>query len=471
MASHGSESALTKSDIRLAQDIRASARYADAFRLLATAAGIALTLSGPALAQSDASTGANAGVAAIPAETFLNSMGIGIHYAQGVSAQSYVEPLKFLGVRNIRDDFGKPQGYVALRKQAGVKVVLISDPKSLDTTIEALKYLARDDALLAVEGPNEPNNFPIEYQGQKGGGIGQSADWTAVANFQRDLYAAVKGDSQLAKYPVFHTSEAGAQSPNVGLQFLTIPPNAGTTFPAGTKFADFANVHNYVIGTQKRFGDNQAWNAADPTLNATWDGLYVEYGKLWGRGYAGYDNADLITLPRVTTETGWDSQSDPGGERVQGTILLNTYLAQFKRGWSYTFVYMIRDGEGGSGHQGVFNADSTPKLAAQYIHNLTSILAGSEAIKAPQRLQYTLKNPSPTTHDLLLQTKPGEFALVVWGERVSGSETVSIELAKDARSVTILDPTVGTDPTARMTNARTIDLDISDHPVIVKIVN
>ena len=39
----------------------------------------------------------------------------------------------------------------------------------------------------------------------------------------------------------------------------------------------------------------------------------------------------------VTTETGWDA---PGAadERLQGVILVNTYLAQFKRGWRYTFI-------------------------------------------------------------------------------------------------------------------------------------
>ncbi|SFN03607.1 hypothetical protein SAMN05192568_11181 [Methylobacterium pseudosasicola] len=409
----------------------------------------------------------------VPTETFLSSMGICIHHAQGVPSQSYILPLRYLGVRNIRDDFGKPQGYIHMRKQAGVRANLIASSASLETTLDTLKYLARDDALLSVEGPNEPNNFPIQYQGEKGGGFARvltsSSDWTPVAKFQRDLYAAVKSDPLLSKFPVFHTSEAGAQSPNVGLQFLTIPEGAGTTFPAGTKYADFANVHNYVSGTKKQYVDNQAWNAADPVLNGGWDGLYVEYGKLWGHGYSGYSNEELQKLPRVTTETGWDSSSDNGGERVQGTVLLNTYLSQFKRGWRYTFVYMLRDGEGGAGNQGVFKADSTPKLAATYIHNFTTILSGAEKVEINKQLTLRLRGASATTHDILLQTKNDEFAFVVWGERVSGSEKVTIELGQKAKILELLDPTVGTEPFDQKKMADTVEIEISDHPIIVRI--
>ena len=52
-----------------------------------------------------------------------------------------------------------------------------------------------------------------------------------VAELQRDLYSAVKRDPVLKHYPVFNVSEGGAQTENVGLQFLTIPKGAGTFFP------------------------------------------------------------------------------------------------------------------------------------------------------------------------------------------------------------------------------------------------
>src|SRR5438477_343991 len=90
-------------------------------------------------------------------------------------------------------------------------------------------------ALLAFEGDNEPNNWGVTYQGEKGGG--REPSWMAVAKLQRDLYQAVKNDSALATYPVWSISEPGAQRDNVGLQFLTIPPGAQTRMPDGTKYA------------------------------------------------------------------------------------------------------------------------------------------------------------------------------------------------------------------------------------------
>ena len=92
-----------------------------------------------------------------------------------------------------------------------------------------------------------------------------------------------------------------------------------------------------------------------------------------------------------------------GGERTQGTVLVNTYLAQFKRAWRYTFIYQLRDGEGGgSGNFGLFNSNSTPKPAATYIHNLTTILADPGQVTSPGSLNYSIVNEPATVHDLLI---------------------------------------------------------------------
>src|SRR5205807_3497879 len=140
------------------------------------------------------------------------------------------------------------------------------------------------------------------YQGEAGG---RSGTWMPVAKLQRDLYRAVKSDPLLKKYPVWSITEGGAETDNVGLQFLTIPNGAGTLLPAGTGFADYANVHNYIYHPNAPgLEDNKTWKAADPTPACKVDGLYGEYGRTWARHYPGYAAADLLTLPRVTTETG-----------------------------------------------------------------------------------------------------------------------------------------------------------------------
>jgi hypothetical protein len=323
--------------------------------------------------------------------------------------------------------------------------------------------------LLAIEGPNEPNNFPITYKGQQGGG---TDSWLPVAALQQDLYSVVKSDPNLKGYPVFHVSEAGAETDNAGLQFLTIPAAASTLLPAGTRFADFANAHNYVSGHGKVYVDNQAWHAADPTLNSpNWDGLKAEYGKTWRKGFAGYSDAELEALPRVSTETGWDSVTDPGAESVQGIVLVNTYLAQFKRGWTYTFIYELRDNEGGNGHQGLFRDDWTPKPAATYIHNLTAVLAGASAVSSADRFGYTIEGQSTTVHNLLLRQSNSVFTLVVWGERVRGSNALTIKLESAAETVEVYDVTAGEQPIRTEHNVADISLNIGDHAVIIQIHN
>jgi hypothetical protein len=70
-----------------------------------------------------------------------------------------------------------------------------------------------------------------------------------------------------------------------------------------------------------------------------YDGLYSEYGLTWHKGFIGYSTAALSVLPRVTTETGWFTQGNYAiSEDQQGKLFLNLFLAQYKRGWSYTFI-------------------------------------------------------------------------------------------------------------------------------------
>jgi hypothetical protein len=418
----------------------------------------------PTMAYNQTSNRTPSGVVAVSSDTFLSSLGVNTHVDQGYRAASYVAPLRYLGIRNIRDGGRNTAGLIMLHQQTGARVDLVarSDVSSL---IAAARTLARVDALLAIEGPNEPNNWPITYNGQKGGG---KSSWIPVAQFQRDLYAAVKGDPVLKNYPVFHVSEGGAETDNVGLQFLSIPKGAGTLFPDGTQYADYANVHNYVSGTAGGYEDNQAWKAADPTLNSHWDGLYVEYGRTWRMGFRGHSDPELQDLQRVTTETGWDSVG-PGKERLQGVVLVNTYLAQFKRGWRYTFVYQLRDDEGGDSDQGLYRKNSTPKLSATYIHYLTSILADKAPASQPGRLNYSIANKPATVHDLLLQKSSGIFELVIWGEQVSGSNNLTVNLGGIYATVKIYDTTSGTSPIQILTNVGSVPLTVSDHAVIIEI--
>ncbi len=414
-----------------------------------------------------ASSAADAAPRAIPVDDFLSSLGVCTHVAQGYDYRRYVAALRYLGVHAIRDAAGNVSDIITLHNQTGVMVDIFNGG-DVAGLLAAGHQLAAAHALLSLEGANEPNNFPILYDQIWGGG---DRSWLPVASFQRDLYAAVKQDAILKSYPVFDVSEGGAEHDNVGLQWLTIPPGMGALMPEGITYANYANAHNYVSGNCGRQVDNQAWQAADPTLDRCWDGLFGEYGRTWRKGFQGYTVEQLQVLPRVTTETGWDSVQQPGGEVQQGKMLVNTYLTQYARGWRYTFIYELVDGEGGAGNQGLFHQDMSPKPAAHFIHNLTSILAGSEngGASPPRSLKYEIHGRSETVHDLLLQKPNGVFALAIWGEQASGSSEVVVDLGEVQATVNVYDLTEGAGPVRRLTNVRDVPLTLGDHAWILQV--
>jgi hypothetical protein len=402
---------------------------------------------------------------ATPVLKFLGSMGVVTKTDQGYNYQNYIPALRYLGVRAVRDGISQVQNLITVHRQTGVMADIL-DGADLPDLLDAGRTLAAAGALLSFEGPNEPNTWPITFHGQVGGGTG---DWTPVAQYQRALYAEVKKDPVLNAYPVFQVSEGGAEVNNVGLQWLTIPTGSGATMPAGTQYADYANAHNYVSGNCHVYIDNVARQAAEPKLNGCWDGAFGEYHLTWLKHYDGPALDDLRAMPKVTTETGWDSVADPGGEDVQGKVLSNAYLDQYAEGWSYTFIYELGDGEGGGGNQGLFHTNWTPKLAATYIHNLTTILADPGPSITPGALDYSIPDKPDTVHRMLMQKSNGDFELAVWGEQVTGSNNVVIELANPASRVRVYDVTVGSTPVQTLTKVKSVALTLSDHALVVEV--
>ena len=416
----------------------------------------------------------------IPAANFLNSIGVVTTFPdRGQPLPKTVKMIKFTGMRWVRggieglstDGPTTIQTFLDLHQETGVKFSwgLVSGGSDLKKLIESSRKLAKADALLAFEGNNEPNNWGVTYEGKQGGG--KAPSWMAVARLQNDLYKAVRNDPELKKYPVWSISENGAEADNVGLQFLTIPKGAGALMPDGTQFADFANVHNYIYHPgSPGLADNKSWNAADPSSICKVDGLYGNYGVTWAKHFRGYSETDLITLPRVTTETGC-TIGGPITEEIQALNLLSMYLDQFKRGWSHTAVYLLRDrtDEGGNQTFGFFKSDYSPRKAAVYLHNLTTILADQGSAANRGQLNYSIVDQSPTMHDMLLEKSDGTLMLVIWNERLKGSDEVTVRLGRAYPGVKIYDPTVGTDSVKEPGQVDSLKLTLSDHPLIIAI--
>ena len=119
--------------------------------------------------------------------------------------------------------------------------------------------------------------------------------------------------------------------------------------------------------------------------------------------------------------------------------------------------------------RGFTHSDYTPKLAATYIHNLTTILADTEHARKPGPAQLLDPQQPATVHDLLLQKSSGTFELVVWGEQVSGSNSVAVSLGATYGTVNVYDITSGTTPTQTLSNASSLTLTLTDHALIVQL--
>jgi len=199
--------------------------------------------------------------------------------------------------------------------------------------------------------------------------------------------------------------------------------------------------------------------------------LHGEYGHTWwSPGYKGYSDSQLLTLPRVTTETGWQTEGKESiSEEQQARVFLNLYLAAFKRNWSYTFIYMLRD-DPGQGSWGLFHVDYTPKRSAVWLHNLTTILTDKDSAKpvSTGSLNYSIVDEPATAHELLLQKGDGQFELAVWGESAKGTNNITVTLPGIFSTVNVYDPTVGISPVQTFKDVSTVQLAMSDHPFVIE---
>src|SRR5260370_13895098 len=155
---------------------------------------------------------------AVAANDFLNSLGVNIHISQGVSEASYESPFNYTGIRNARDlgISGRAASYVTLHNRTGVLFdVFAGTSGNVSDLLSTGNSLADAGGLLSFEGPNEPNNFPITYNGQTGGGV--SGTWLPVAQYQSAIYSQRTGDATLMNYPVFGVSLDCAENAHLRL--------------------------------------------------------------------------------------------------------------------------------------------------------------------------------------------------------------------------------------------------------------
>ena len=434
---------------------------------------------------------------AVRANDFLNTIGVntGICYGSD-SATTDATLIKQFGIREVRDDDNDDPSctslFISVYQSTGARFDIVPSQSvgqsDITTYLSDMTTLANAGALLALEGPNEPYYQPVGWNGATSSNTA-TPYWTPVADFQQALYSQAKSNSTLKSYPVWDVTLGGWESNDVGLQWLTIPsnpPDASTlVMPVGTEYADYANVHNYT--------SEACWLVYPtfPVANMMWDqesttetleadacvlGLYLDYGYTltanYTLNYPGYTASQLTTLPKVSTETGFQEEnSSPPFNLTDdqiGRLYLDLFLDAEKNGWSYTFLYELHDS--GDGY-GLVSSSYAVRTQGTYLQNFTTILADTSSNFTAGTLSYSVASEPATVHDLLLQKSNGTFYIAVWDEELPGSgttDTVTINLG-GTYNVSEFDPTVGTSATTTLTGVSTVSLTLSLSPILIEL--
>ena len=426
---------------------------------------------------------------AIRANDFLDSLGACTHITQGMDSPLSVQAgIRYLGIRNIRDDGTTNRRLVgalcAIHSATGAMVDELPLSGDLADTQAQWEQLAACGALVAAEGPNEPNNFSFSYKGNQCSMKNGNGTFLPCAQFQAALYAMVHADPKLAGIPVWGMTTVGAEPDNVGMQWLKIPEGSHALMPDGTQYADVANTHNYVQGngsSGQTLEDNQAFWAESVDRGGTCTGCFDVYGEYWGgaggspaqgtwaKGYP-INVLGQNQIPKVTTETGWKiTETSSVSDDMRARLLTDVYLQAYKQGWSKTFIYLMFNNATGDNGYGIMDTPARPTLLGRYIHNLTSILADHSSAFSPDRVNCSVSGMPSTGYAMLMQKSNGKYELVVWGEAFASKRpsTIAINLGA-THPVKVYDITQGPAPIREPGRVSSIQLPLTDHPMIVE---
>ena len=389
--------------------------------------------------------------ASLRAGDFTDSLGINIPLATVGSgrAQAVTDAVTWLGLHNVRSalsDSALLSGNGAdVLAQAGVHFdFVLGSQRPLTDTMASISLFAaaHPGSLLALEGPNEINVWPLSYNGTTGVDAA-----TALLN---DAAAMAAANPLLAGAAIYDLTGAPVVSALIN------------------DAAGYANIHPYP----------QNGNQPYSVLNAR-IGLRLIPGKDMVITEAGYS-----TLMGPTAV--WEGVD----QLTQAKQTLNLIADATVLGISKTFLYQLFDTASGpsattDSSLGLFDASLQPKLAATALHDLTSIVADDPAAPASfatHSLDYQLTGLPASGHSLLLEKASGTFDLMVWAEPdiwdqatnqaiTVAATTTTVTFGSGPVDVRVFDPLLSDQPIATYSQVTSVDLAITDHPLVVEVSN
>jgi hypothetical protein len=330
-------------------------------------------------------------VPSLPLATFQNSLGVNTHieYTDGkyADADKVLADLDYIGIRNVRDYIPNPAAWLppgqALRAMQmlaahGIRFDFVADGNaSLPIAMQQLDALLRAEpgVALAVEGPNEIDNFPVKRDGKPSA--------PAAEAFQRALYQAVHTDPLLRGVPVLYMTGAA-------------PVNLDTE----PGLADIANTHPYPHRGEQPY----SWLGRGFPLYFTMPGHYAK--QITETGY--------YTLPASTDPGGVDADS-------QAMLILNAYFDAALEGNGHTYLYQLLDAyadpkqANSDDHYGLFALDGKPKPIARALHRMAQVLPPATP-SSQQTVRAFIEGLPATAHTLALTASDGTVILFFWNE-------------------------------------------------------
>lgn len=399
--------------------------------------------------QNTAPTFSNDPFSAVSAAAFLDSIGVNIHMgydsAHGWGDDAYnnfdavEKALAYLGVRWARDTFAYTyylDKLEQLNRDIGIRFDLCAGTgPNVDFNAGIAWVKAHASIVGAVEGVNEPDNWPAIFGGQVGPGA-------AVAE-QNALYSAMQGTG----LPVYNMS-------------IGNPADLGQIGNLSNA-TDFSTAHTYPAGGQQPGSFIPDWLAKSST--------------------------DAPGKPPVQTEAGYSTtpMQSPNGSvspAVQAKETLNLLFDSYFLNSVYrTHIYELVDEQADPGgtdrenHFGLFNHDWTPKPAADALHNLIAIL-NDKADTQAGRFTYTTQGLSGRT--VLMRKQDGTFIIAAWAEPTiwdgsheigAPTQQVTLTFGETADTIQVFDPLTSSKPTASQGAGNKVTIEVTDHPILVAI--
>lgn len=391
------------------------------------------------------------------ADEFVDSIGVNTHLYYGTSVyhkkySSLIKPkLQQLGVRHIRDGATRNlNGYMDRLKELetlGIRSTLICDPRDITPqgAVNLIKELGTK-VVNAVQGPNEYN-------------LSGDGNWVNnLRNYQRQLYAAVNGDSVTQNVRVYGPSLTTAEAYN--------------TIGDLSAHIDYGTMNNYFSG---RNPGNGGWGTDN-------------YGSLdWNMRIA---KKASVSKPLITTETGYHSVVNTKDghkgvpEDVSGKYTPRLLLKQFNSGVRRTFIYELinvyPDPNSLYKNFGLLRDDGSEKPAFVAVKNLIGLVKDPGSTFTPGSLDYFLGGNTANIQHTLLQKRNGKFYLILWKEVSSfnvetkqpinvSSQKVSLTLNTAIAKATIYIPNNSPNWTSQQTYPKTLDINVGDRPVVVEL--